>query len=76
GEAATVAFAHGPRLDGVYSAKSAAALLRLHRRGIGPLVFWASKSSAVLEAPDHVALREAAPALRTWLATSLTTAPG
>ena len=34
-----------PRLDGVYSAKASAALLRLHRRGVGPLLLWATKSS-------------------------------
>ncbi len=57
--------AHGPRLDGVYSAKAAAALLRLHRAGVGPLVFWASKSSAKIAVPDS--LRAAPRALFDWL---------
>jgi hypothetical protein len=60
---------HGPRLDGVYSAKAAAALLRLHASGVGPLVFWASKSSTVLEEPSRDALAAASPALVRWLAT-------
>jgi hypothetical protein len=44
-----------PRLDAVYSGKAAAALLRLHHAGTGPLVFWASKSSMTLTRPsaDH-----------------------
>ena len=57
--------AHGPRLDGVYSAKAAAALLRLHRANIGPLVFWASKSTAVLAVPES--LRGMPRALFDWL---------
>lgn len=58
-----------PRLDGVYSAKAAAALLRLHRQGTGPLLFWASKSHAVLEpSKQHDAdLQRAHPALLRWL---------
>ena len=57
----------GPRLDGVYSAKAAAGLLRLHREGVGPLVFWASKSHAILERPATDSLRRSHPALRRWL---------
>jgi hypothetical protein len=57
-----------PRLDGVYSAKAAAALLRLHRAGVGPLVFWATKSEVELEAPSADALKAAPPALARWLA--------
>lgn len=57
----------GPRLDGVYSAKAAAGLLRLHRSGIGPLLFWASKSHAVLPPPALVTLRGSNPALLRWL---------
>lgn len=57
----------GPRLDGVYSAKAAAGLLRLHRAGAGPLVFWASKSHAVLPAPALDKLRASHPALVRWL---------
>ena len=52
--AAAANLAHGPRLDGVYSAKAAAALLRLHRAGVGPLLFWASKSTARLPVPDSL----------------------
>ena len=58
----------GPRLDGVYSAKAAAALLRLHRAGIGPLLFWASKSTVVLPPPTLDTLRSAPRLLRDWLA--------
>lgn len=57
----------GPRLDGVYAAKAAAGLLRLHRAGVGPLVFWASKSQVVLSPPPLAALRAADPALVRWL---------
>ncbi len=64
---AAVATLRGPRLDGVYSAKAAAALLRLHRQGVGPLLFWATKSEAVLGAPNLDALGAAAPALIRWL---------
>jgi hypothetical protein len=57
----------GPRLDGVYSAKAAAALLRLQRAGRGPLVFWSSKSTAVLRPAPLEAIRAAPRALRRWL---------
>jgi hypothetical protein len=56
-----------PRLDGVYSGKAAAALLRLHRRGIGPLVFWATKSTVRMASPPLEALRAAPRALARWL---------
>jgi Pyridoxal-phosphate dependent enzyme len=56
-----------PRLDGVYSGKAAAALLRLHRAGIGPLLFWASKSTAVLAPPRRDALDHAPAAIAQWL---------
>lgn len=39
------------RLDGVYSGKAAAALLRLHARHVEPLLFWATKASTMLPAP-------------------------
>jgi hypothetical protein len=61
------AVAHAPRLDGVYSAKAAAALLRLHGRGIGPLLFWATKATTVLSPPGAQALRAAPRALLQWL---------
>lgn len=54
-----------PRIDGVYSAKAAAALLRLHRRGVEPLVFWATKSSALMAPPRD--LGRAPRALARWL---------
>jgi D-cysteine desulfhydrase len=38
----------GPPLDVVYAAKAGAALLRLARQRRGPLLFWATKSSAPL----------------------------
>lgn len=56
-----------PRLDGVYSGKAAAALLRLHRAGVGPLVFWASKSTAVLAPAGEDMLQNAPPLVATWL---------
>lgn len=57
-----------PRLDGVYAAKAAAALLRLHREGIGPLVFWATKSTVEMPAPTRDALASAPRPLARWLA--------
>lgn len=46
GAIATFARAGAPRLDGVYSGKAAAALLRLQRVGTpGPIMMWATKSS-------------------------------
>ncbi|MBA3503062.1 MAG: pyridoxal-phosphate dependent enzyme [Myxococcota bacterium] len=57
----------GPRLDGVYTAKAAAGLLRLHRSGVGPLLFWASKSRALLAAPADDELCASHPALLRWL---------
>jgi D-cysteine desulfhydrase len=70
GRAAMAALAgpDAPRLDGVYAAKAAAALLRLHRAGVGPLVFWATKSVVRLPAPPAAALRDAPRALVRWLA--------
>lgn len=64
---AAMAALPGTRLDGVYSAKAAAALLRLHREGIGPLVFWATKSTAALGAPSLDRLRDAPRAMVDWL---------
>ncbi|MEO8701938.1 MAG: pyridoxal-phosphate dependent enzyme [Kofleriaceae bacterium] len=66
---AAIAALEGPRLDGVYSAKAAAAALRLHRAGIEPIVFWASKSTATLAPPSLEALRAAPRSLRDWLRT-------
>ncbi|HEY5950123.1 MAG TPA: hypothetical protein VIV40_31725 [Kofleriaceae bacterium] len=61
---------HGaPRLDGVYSGKAAAALLRLHREGVGPLLFWSTKSTTRLAPPSPPELARAPRALAHWLAT-------
>lgn len=57
----------GPRLDGVYSGKAAAALLRLHRSDAGPLLFWSSKSTATLAAPSRDAVDAAPAAIARWL---------
>ena len=62
---ALTTLAHGPRLDGVYSAKAAAAALRLHRASVGPILFWSSKSTARLPLPDD--LRAAPRALFDWM---------
>jgi D-cysteine desulfhydrase len=59
------------RLDGVYSAKAAAALLRLHRCGVGPLVFWATKSSVRLNDPAQDMVAGASRVLARWLTSSL-----
>ena len=59
---------HGPPLDVVYSAKSGAALLdfaRSSRRG--PLLFWATKSSAPLPQAGDPELAAAPQPLRDWL---------
>lgn len=57
----------GPRLDGVYAGKAAAAVLRLHRAGAGPLVFWSTKSSALVAPASAAAIAHAPVALRRWL---------
>lgn len=63
-----IATLHGPRLDAVYAAKAAAALLRLHARDRGPLLFWATKSMS--EVPDPLSVA-GPPALRRWLTRTL-----
>jgi hypothetical protein len=67
-DAAIRAFANEarPRLDTVYAGKAAAALLRLHRAGDGPLIFWASKATTPLPQPSPAALDRAPPALAAW----------
>ena len=67
GQAAMRSFARAdaPRLDGVYSAKATAAALRLHHRGIAPLMLWATKSTVVL--PPARDTSAAPAALRDWL---------
>jgi len=67
GAEAARTLADAPRLDGVYSAKAAAALIRLHRAGIEPLVFWSTKSAVQLPNPPLAALRGAPRALVAWL---------
>jgi D-cysteine desulfhydrase len=56
-----------PRLDGVYSGKAMAAALRLHASGVGPLLFWATKSEPIMAPPSLEALRAAPPAIARWL---------
>ncbi|HWO26939.1 MAG TPA: pyridoxal-phosphate dependent enzyme [Kofleriaceae bacterium] len=64
---AAIAALPAPRLDGVYSAKAAAALRRLHRAGVGPLLFWATKSEALLPPPPIDRLRAAPAKIVAWL---------
>jgi D-cysteine desulfhydrase len=66
GLAARDAFAEHARLDGVYSGKAAAALLRLHARDVGPLLFWSTKASTPLPAPSEAALQKAHKKLVAW----------
>lgn len=56
------------RLDGVYSGKAAAALLRLSREGEGPLVLWSTKSTKVLAPASSGAIAQAPRALAKWIA--------
>jgi hypothetical protein len=56
-----------PRLDGVYSGKAAAALLRLHRERVGPLLFWSTKSTARMDQPGATARAVAPRALVRWI---------
>ncbi len=64
---ATIAAWPGPRLDGVYSGKAAVALRRLHRAGLGPLLFWSTKSEVELPPPPPDRLRAAPAKLVRWL---------
>ncbi|CAN5171673.1 pyridoxal-phosphate dependent enzyme [soil metagenome] len=66
----TLAASGAPRLDGVYSGKATAALLRLHRRAAAdePLMLWSTKSTVA--APPAHDLRRAPAALRAWLTSS------
>ncbi len=67
-DAAAAALAATPaQLDGVYAAKAAAALLRVHATAAGPLLLWASKSTAPLAHPAIAQLRAAPPTLVRWL---------
>ncbi|HTM20355.1 MAG TPA: pyridoxal-phosphate dependent enzyme [Kofleriaceae bacterium] len=60
--------AGGPPLDVVYTAKSAAALLELQPGARGPLLYWASKSSAPIGHASDDDLAAAPARLRRWLA--------
>ncbi len=65
--AALFARAGGPPLDIVYSAKAAASLLEIAPRTRGPILFWATKSSAPLPVATPAELATAPAALRRWL---------
>jgi D-cysteine desulfhydrase len=58
---------HGPELDVVYSAKSGAALFERARRGGGPMVFWATKSSAPLQVAADADIVRAPMRWQRWL---------
>jgi 1-aminocyclopropane-1-carboxylate deaminase/D-cysteine desulfhydrase-like pyridoxal-dependent ACC family enzyme len=66
GLAAIDTFRDHARLDGVYSGKAAAALMRLHARHVEPLLFWSTKASTLLPAPSVEALAAAPAALVEW----------
>jgi D-cysteine desulfhydrase len=58
----------GFELDTTYSSKSAAAVVALLRaRRPGPIVYWATKSTAPLPALDAAAIADAPPAMRRWI---------
>jgi D-cysteine desulfhydrase len=67
--AARFAAAGGPPLDVVYAAKAAAAALALTATTPGPVLFWATKSSAPLPVASDDDLARAHPHMRAWLAT-------
>jgi D-cysteine desulfhydrase len=72
GERAALAIeaAGGPRCDGVYAGKAAAATVELHRRGVEPLLLWASKSEVVMAPPSREALARAPRALARFVSAS------
>jgi D-cysteine desulfhydrase len=57
----------GPPLDVVYSAKSAAGLAAIAPQTRGPVLFWATKSSAPLPRATDDDLARAPAAIRRWL---------
>ncbi len=57
----------GAGLDTTYSAKAAAGLIRVVRQRQGPVLFWATKSTAELPLPDEQRLHAAPAAVRRWL---------
>jgi D-cysteine desulfhydrase len=70
GHRATATFARngGPPLDVVYSAKSGAAVIDLaHRGASGPLLYWATKSSAPLPQATEDDIDRAPRAMAKWL---------
>jgi D-cysteine desulfhydrase len=69
GERARLLFATAgaPPLDIVYSAKAAAALCELAPQARGPLLFWATKSSAELPRARADDVAAAHPHMRRWL---------
>jgi D-cysteine desulfhydrase len=69
GERARLRFAAhgGPPLDVVYAAKAAAGLDEAAARTRGPLLFWATKSSAPLPVPSPADLGRAPARMRRWL---------
>lgn len=73
---ALVQSADGITLDTTYAAKSFAAALQRVRRGLeGPLVWWATKSCALLPPTDEDALRAAPARMRAWLDRARRAAP-
>lgn len=59
--------AGAPPVDAVYTAKSAAALCDLAAHADGPLLFWATKSSAPLPRATEADIAAAPAAMRTWM---------
>lgn len=59
--------AGAPPVDAVYTAKSAAAVLELARSTDGPIIFWATKSSAPLPRASDDEIAAAPRAMRTWM---------
>ncbi len=65
---ATMREAGGPELDTTYGGKSFAGVLQRARRGAaGPLLYWATKSTAPLPRIDGDAPRDAPRAMTHWL---------
>ncbi len=59
----------GPPLDCVYTEKSAAAFIaHARRRDPGPLMYWATRTSASLPTPTDEQLDAVDPVIRRWLA--------
>ncbi len=63
--------AGGPELDTTYSGKSAASVVERLRSGeAGPIVYWATKSTAALPEPDADVLGAAPGRMRRWIENS------